>query len=151
MSSTDIIALIVTIIGVASFATVVTVLFRNYIKSQIKEINLGNRDIEIIDLMIYERNPNVIKKRKAGNIAKNVISMKIIKKNVKNVIMIIIYLLIKLVKDVNIMLILNMVIALFVLIMKLIMNQVNAIVIQDMFLIIIKLVLIVEKVALIAF
>ena len=73
MSSTDIIALIVTIIGVASFATVVTVLFRNYIKSQIKEINLGNRDIEIIDLMIYERNPNVIKKRKAGNIAKNVV------------------------------------------------------------------------------
>lgn len=73
MSSTDIIALIVTIIGVASFATVVTILFRNYIKSQIKEINLGNRDIEIIDLMIYEKDPTVIKKRKAGSIAKNVI------------------------------------------------------------------------------
>ena len=73
MSSTDIIALIVTIIGVASFATVVTILFRNYIRSQIKEINLGNRDIEIVDLMIYERDPNVIKKKKAGSIAKNVI------------------------------------------------------------------------------
>ena len=42
MSSTDIIALIVTIIGVASFATVVTILFRNYIRSAIKEAqNLG--------------------------------------------------------------------------------------------------------------
>ena len=73
MSSTDIIALIVTIIGVASFATVITILFRNYIRSQIKEISLGNRDIEIIDLMIYERDPNVIRKRKVGSIAKNVI------------------------------------------------------------------------------
>ena len=73
MSSTDIIALIVTIIGVASFATVVTILFRNYIRSQIKEINLGNRDIEIVDLMIYERDPKVIKKRKADSIAKTVI------------------------------------------------------------------------------
>ena len=73
MSSTDIIALIVTIIGVASFATVVTILFRNYIRSAIKEINMGNRDIEIVDLMIYELDPAVIKKNKANNVAKNVI------------------------------------------------------------------------------
>ena len=73
MSSTDIIALIVTIIGVASFATVVTILFRNYIRSAIKEIKAGHRDIEIVDLMIYEMDPTVIKKRKATGIAKNVI------------------------------------------------------------------------------
>ena len=73
MSSTDIIALIVTIIGVASFATVVTILFRNYIRSAIKEIQAGHRDIEIVDLMIYEMDPTVIKKRKATGIAKNVI------------------------------------------------------------------------------
>lgn len=73
MSSTDIIALIVTIIGVASFATVVTILFRNYIRSSIKEIQTGHRDIEIVDLMIYELDPKVIKQRKAGNLAKNVI------------------------------------------------------------------------------
>ena len=73
MSSTDIIALIVTIIGVASFATVVTILFRNYIRSAIKEIKAGHRDIEIVDLMIYEMDPTVIKKRKATGVAKNVI------------------------------------------------------------------------------
>ena len=73
MSSTDIIALIVTIIGVASFATVVTILFRNYIRSAIKEIKAGHRDIEIVDLMIYELDPKVIKTRKATGVAKNVI------------------------------------------------------------------------------
>ena len=73
MSSTDIIALIVTIIGVASFATVVTILFRNYIRSAIKEIKTGHRDIEIVDLMIYELDPKVIKQRKAGNLAKNIV------------------------------------------------------------------------------
>ena len=73
MSSTDIIALIVTIIGVASFATVVTILFRNYIRSAIKEIKAGHRDIEIVDLMIYELDPKVIKQRKAGSLAKNII------------------------------------------------------------------------------
>ena len=73
MSTTDIIALIVTIIGVASFATVVTILFRNYIRSAIKEIKAGHRDIEIVDLMIYEMDPKVIKSRKATGVAKNVI------------------------------------------------------------------------------
>lgn len=73
MSSTDIIALIVTIIGVASFATVVTILFRNYIRSAIKEIKTGHRDIEIVDLMIYEIDPKVIKTRKATGVAKNVV------------------------------------------------------------------------------
>ena len=73
MSSTDIIALIVTIIGVASFATVVTILFRNYIRSSIKEIQAGHRDIEIVDLMIYELDPKVIKQRKASNLAKNIV------------------------------------------------------------------------------
>ena len=73
MSTTDIIALIVTIIGVASFATVVTILFRNYIRSAIKEIKAGHRDIEIVDLMIYEMDPKVIKQRKATGVAKNVI------------------------------------------------------------------------------
>lgn len=73
MSSTDIIALIVTIIGVASFATVVTILFRNYIRSAIKEIQTGHRDIEIVDLMIYELDPAVIKRKKTTEVAKNVV------------------------------------------------------------------------------
>lgn len=73
MSQTDIVALIVTFIGVASFAAVVTVLFRNYIKSSISEIKIGNRDIEIIDLMIYETDEKVIRKKKHVDIAKTVI------------------------------------------------------------------------------
>ena len=73
MSTTDIIALVVTIIGVSSFATVVTILFRNYIRSAIKEISMGYRDIEIVDLMIYEMDSKVIKQRKTAGIAKNVV------------------------------------------------------------------------------
>jgi len=73
MTSTDIIALVVTIIGVASFAVVVTILFRNYIKSAIKEINLGQRDIEIVDLVIYEADPGVIAKKKATEVGKSIV------------------------------------------------------------------------------
>lgn len=73
MSSTDIIALIITIIGVASFAAVVTILFRNYIRSAIKEIKSGHRDIEIVDLMVYELDPKVVKKKKAIDITKTVV------------------------------------------------------------------------------
>ena len=72
MTTTDLIALIVTILGVASFAAVVTILFRNYIRSAIKEISLGNRDIEIVDLMVYELDEKVVKKKKAINITKNI-------------------------------------------------------------------------------
>ena len=57
MTTTDLIALIVTILGVASFAAVVTILFRNFIKSSIKEIHNGERDIELIDQTIYENDP----------------------------------------------------------------------------------------------
>ena len=73
MSQTDIVALIITFIGVASFAAVVTVLFRNYIKSSISEIKIGNRDIEIIDLMIYESDKKVIRKTKTNNAVKTIV------------------------------------------------------------------------------
>ena len=73
MTTTDIIALIVTVIGVASFAAVVTILFRNFIKSSIKEINNGERDIELIDAEIYESDENVIKKQRAVQFGKTVV------------------------------------------------------------------------------
>ena len=72
MSSTDIIAIIVTVIGVASFAAVVTILFRNYIKSSIKETRNGERDIELVDDLLYSNNKDVIRKRRAASIGKNV-------------------------------------------------------------------------------
>lgn len=72
MSSTDIIAIIVTVIGVASFAAVVTILFRNYIKSSIKETRNGERDIELVDDLVYSNDKGVIRKRRAASIGKNV-------------------------------------------------------------------------------
>ena len=71
MTTTEIITLIVTIIGIASFATVVTILFRSYIRSAIKEVQIGQRDIEIVDLMLYEKDPQVAKQRKATEGLKN--------------------------------------------------------------------------------
>jgi len=72
MTTTDIIGLVITIIGVASFAAVVTILFRSYIKSAIKEINFGQRDIEIVDLVLYESDENVIRKKKAVEVGKSI-------------------------------------------------------------------------------
>ena len=73
MTTTDLIALIVTILGVASFAAVVTILFRNFIKSSIKEVHNGERDIELIDQTLYERNPKVIKKQRAAQFGKTAV------------------------------------------------------------------------------
>lgn len=72
MSSTDIIAIIVTVIGVASFAAVVTILFRNYIKSSIKETRNGERDIELVDDLVYSNNKDVIRRKRAASIGKNI-------------------------------------------------------------------------------
>lgn len=72
MSSTDIIAIIVTVIGVASFAAVVTILFRNYIKSSIKETRNGERDIELVDDLVYSSNKDVIRRKRAASIGKNI-------------------------------------------------------------------------------
>ena len=84
--------------------------------------------------------------------AKNAIIMIIIQNNnVIYMMMDIIYHLIKLANYVRKMLILKMVIAEFALIMALIMKKVHVIVIEIPFLIQIKLVLIVEKVVIIAF
>ena len=73
MSTTDIIALIVTIVGVASFSAVVTILFYNYIRSAIKEVRNGERDVELVDLMVYESDQKVVRKQKASSIIKNVV------------------------------------------------------------------------------
>ena len=73
MTTTEIITLIVTIVGIVSFAAVVTILFRNYIRSAIKEVQIGQRDVEIVDLMLYEKDPQVIKQRRASKIGKNIV------------------------------------------------------------------------------
>lgn len=64
MTSTDIISTVVTFIGVFSFATLFTILYKSYASSQIAEIKSGKRDIEIIDEVIYERQQHVQNRRK---------------------------------------------------------------------------------------
>lgn len=73
MSSTEIISLIVTVIGIFSFASIFTILYGNYASMSIKEINSGKRDIEIIDEVIYNRQEKIRKRSKIIGTVKNVI------------------------------------------------------------------------------
>ena len=73
MTSVEIISLIVTAIGVASFAAIFTILYRNYTISNIVEINAGKRDIELIDDFIYSEQSSTLKRRKAFKIIKTVL------------------------------------------------------------------------------
>lgn len=54
MSPSEILSIIVTVIGVFSFATIFTILYKSYANSQIAELNSGKKDIELIDEVIYE-------------------------------------------------------------------------------------------------
>ena len=63
MKSTEIISLVVTFIGIFSFATIFTILYGNYASMSIQELKSGKRDIELIDEVIYERQESV-KRRK---------------------------------------------------------------------------------------
>lgn len=64
MTSTEIISLIVTVIGVFSFAAIFTILYKSYATSQIAELRSGKKDIELIDEVIYERQTKVKRRRK---------------------------------------------------------------------------------------
>lgn len=64
MTSKEIISIVVTFIGVFSFATLFTILYSSYASSQIAEIKSGKRDVEIIDEVIYERQQHVQNRRK---------------------------------------------------------------------------------------
>ena len=73
MNPKEILSLIVTIIGVFSFATIFTILYRSYATSSITEIMSGKRDIELMDEVIYEQQANVRKKKKITAVIKTVI------------------------------------------------------------------------------
>ena len=74
----DIVALIVTLLGVAAFAAVFTILYSKYTKSSIREVESGKRDIELIDQSISEKDEKVRKRKKAAGIAGNVLFYSII-------------------------------------------------------------------------
>lgn len=64
MSPSEILSIIVTVIGVFSFATIFTILYKSYANSQIAELNSGKKDIELIDEVIYEKQEKVRRRRK---------------------------------------------------------------------------------------
>lgn len=72
MKSTEIISLIVTFIGIFSFATIFTILYGNYAQMSIKELKSGKRDIELIDEVVYERQEKVRKRNEIIANIKNV-------------------------------------------------------------------------------
>ena len=73
MQFLSIIPIIVTFIGVVSFAVLFTILYKTYANSQIEEIKSGKRDIEIIDEVIRNRDQKVIKRKKIFKVVKTVI------------------------------------------------------------------------------
>lgn len=72
MKSTEIISLIVTFIGIFSFATIFTILYGNYAQMSIKELRSGKRDIELIDEVVYERQEKVKRRNEIVGTIKNV-------------------------------------------------------------------------------
>ena len=73
MSQQQIIALVVTAIGVGSFLVVFTVLFANFRKFSINEIQSGKRDIELIQDYFHNKNPKVIARRKANKVIRDIL------------------------------------------------------------------------------
>lgn len=73
MTPVEIISLIVTTVGVASFATIFTILYRNFTDSEIVEVKAGKRDIELIDDFIYGSKSSTVKRRKVFSVIKTVV------------------------------------------------------------------------------
>ena len=73
MTSTEILALVVTAIGVISFAAIFTILYMSFAKSTISEIKSGKRDIELLDEVIYEQQTHVKRKKEITGTIKSVI------------------------------------------------------------------------------
>ena len=71
MTQVEIIALIVTFIGVVSFATIITMLYHSYISSSIKDIKLGKQDADLLDELIKDGNEKRQKRKKIISTLKN--------------------------------------------------------------------------------
>ena len=70
MKSNEIISIIITLIGLISFATLFTFLYKSFANSAIKDVNSGKRDMELIQTIVES---NGKKKRKVAGIFKSVI------------------------------------------------------------------------------
>lgn len=72
LSAMQIVSVIITLLGVASFSIVFTVLYSSYVHSSIKEIQSGKKDIALIDEYLKSQQPKEKKKKKAISIVKSV-------------------------------------------------------------------------------
>lgn len=73
MTKTEVLALVVTVIGVVSFAAIFTILYMSFAKSTISEIKSGKRDIDLLDEVIYEQQTRVKRKKEITGTIKSVI------------------------------------------------------------------------------
>lgn len=73
MSQVEIIALLVTILGVASFSAIFTILYSNYAKSYIEEVESGKHDMELMDEYIYNEQPIIKRRKKIMGIVKTIV------------------------------------------------------------------------------
>lgn len=78
MNSFELIALLVTAVGVASFATIFTILYRTYAKSAVAEYESGKCDVELIDETILTNIKNAKMHRRVLKRVKQVLFWMII-------------------------------------------------------------------------
>ena len=71
MTTIEVISLIVTSIGVISFAIVFTVLYSTYTSTSVDDITTGKKDIEVLEEHFYEQQPKVQKRRKVSGFFKS--------------------------------------------------------------------------------
>lgn len=74
MTSLEIIALIVTGVGVACFAVIFTILYRSYAASSVAEIESGQRDVELIETTILQNVKNSKKSKRIYDRVKKILS-----------------------------------------------------------------------------
>ena len=72
MTSTEIISLVVTFIGIFSFATIFTILYKSFATMSVNELRSGKRNIEIIDEIIYNKQDKIQKRSKMWRQIRNV-------------------------------------------------------------------------------
>ncbi len=73
MTDVEIIALLVTFIGVLCIASIITILYHSYITSVIKEIRIGRQDADLLVDLIKEGNEKLQKRKKMIAFSKNAI------------------------------------------------------------------------------
>ena len=74
MTSLEIIALIVTGVGVVCFAVIFTILYRSYAASSVAEIESGQRDVDLIEETILQNVKNSKKSKRVYDRVKRVLS-----------------------------------------------------------------------------